>query len=264
MAKHAKRYAKSPINVRKKERRKRKSNNNKIQNILLIIFIIIFFVSGFILLKWFLDTNKSEDTYKELAQEVVSVNEENADENTIDFEKLKSINPDVVAWIKIDGTTINYPVMKTTDNNYYLKKNFYKEYDACGSLFLDYKSNLTDKNIVIYGHNIKRGIMFADLENIANGKLGNNINIELYMPDRKMNFKVFSSYSIDPEDYAINTSITENELDEFKTTLKERSSMDFESEYDNTNQVLTLSTCDRTGKKRVLVHAGLEEIRYNQ
>ena len=106
--------------------------------------------------------------------------------------------------------------------------------------------------------------MFADLENIANGKLGNNINIELYMPDRKMNFKVFSSYNIDPEDYAINTSITENELDEFKTTLKERSSMDFESEHENTNQVLTLSTCDRTGKKRVLVHAGLEEIHYNQ
>ena len=129
MAKHAKRYAKSPIDARKIERRKRKTKINKMQDILLIIVIFIFLVSGFILLKWFLDTNKSEDTYKELAQEVVSVNEENADKNAIDFEKLKSINPDVVAWIKINGTTINYPVMKTTDNNYYLKKNFYKEYD---------------------------------------------------------------------------------------------------------------------------------------
>ncbi len=264
MAKHAKKYARrSPIDAKKLKRRKRKSNNNKIQNVLLILFIVIFLVSGFILLKWFLDTNKSNDTYKELAQEVVNVNEENPDGNKIDFEKLKSINSDVVAWIKIDGTTINYPVMKTTDNNYYLKKNFYKEYDVCGSLFLDYKSNLTDKNIVIYGHNIKRGIMFADLENIANGKLGDNINIELYMPDRKMNFQVFSSYDIDPEDYSINTSIAENELDEFKTTLKTRSSMDFESECDYTNQILTLSTCDRTGKKRILVHAGLQELQYD-
>ena len=105
--------------------------------------------------------------------------------------------------------------------------------------------------------------MFADLENIANGKLGNNINIELYMPDRKMNFQVFSSYDIDPEDYSINTSIAENELDEFKTTLKTRSSMDFESECDYTNQILTLSTCDRTGKKRILVHAGLQELQYD-
>ena len=262
MAKHAKRYAKHTTNAKKSEKRNRKSN--KIQNIVLIIFIIIFLVSGFILLKWFLDTKKSDDKYKELTQEVVSVDEEDSNENIIDFDKLKSINSDVVAWIKIDGTTINYPVMKTTDNNYYLKKNFYKEYDVCGSLFLDYRSNLTDKNIVIYGHNIKRGIMFADLEKVVNGKLGNNIKIELYMPDRKMCFKVFSSYNIDPEDYAINTSITENELDEFKKTLKERSNMEFESEYDNSNQILTLSACDRTGKKRVLVHAGLDEINYNK
>ena len=54
------------------------------------------------------------------------------------------------------------------------------------------------------------------------------------------------------------------ELDEFKKTLKERSSIDFESEYNNSNQILTLSTCDRTGKRRVLVHAGLEEISYNK
>ena len=165
-----------------------------------------------------------------------------------------------MAWIKIKDTSINYPVMQTSDNNYYLKNNFYKEYDNCGSIFLDYKSNLTDKNIVIYGHNIKRGTMFADLENIVSGSLGNDINVELYMPDRKMEFKVFSSYIIDPENYAINTSIKQNELDEFKKTLESRSSIKFESEYKTANQILTLSTCDRTGKKRVLIHAGLEEI----
>lgn len=260
MGKHSKhsRHLKRSKEVRAKGNITKKLT---LQNCLLAIFIIIFIASGAILLNWYIRTGNSEKKYEELASEVISTDNQ---QETIDFEKLKETNSDVIAWIEIDGTTINYPVMKTTDNSYYLTNNFYREYDRCGSIFMDYKSTLTDKNIVIYGHNIKRGIMFADLENIANGKLGNNINIELYMPDRKMSFKVFSSYNIDPEDYAINTSITENELDEFKKILKERSSMDFESEYDNSNQILTLSTCDRTGKKRVLVHAGLEEISYNK
>ena len=147
-------------------------------------------------------------------------------------------------------------------DSYYLTNNFYKEYDRCGSLFMDYKSSFTDKNIVIYGHNIKRGIMFADLENVCNGSLGNDIDVNIYMPDKTMKFKVFSSYSIDPEDYSINTSITQNEFDEFKQTLSKRSKIDFVSDYNGSNQILTLSTCDRSGKRRVLVHAALEEVNY--
>ena len=269
MAKHAKRYAKHSKNANKSNNANKKLKKINFQIILLMIFCVIFIVSGFILLKWYIDTGKSESKYQDLAKQVINnnttnnTNNENVNENNIDFDKLKNINSDVVAWIRINGTTINYPVMKTTDNNYYLTKNFYKEYDVCGSLFLDYKSSFTDKNIVIYGHNIKRGIMFADLENIANGKLGNNIDVEIYMPDRIMNFKVFSSYDIEPEDYSINTFIKDEELEEFKQTLKQRSKIDFENEdYINSSQILTLSTCDRTGKKRALVHAGLNEMQY--
>lgn len=261
---NAKRYAKRFKDAKKSHKKNIILKKIKMQNILLIIFASIFIVSGCILLKWYIDTGRSDDKYKDLAKQVIQVNnsEENTNQDQVDFEKLKSINPDTLAWIKIDGTTINYPVMKTIDNSYYLTKNFYKEYDVCGSLFLDYKSNLTDKNIVIYGHNIKRGIMFSDLEKIVNGKLGNDIDIDLYTPDKMMKFKVFSSYNIEPEDYAINTSIKENDLNEFKETLKQRSEIGFESEYINSNQILTLSTCDRSGKKRVLVHGCLEEVNY--
>ena len=258
MNKHGKHLKSSKIEVNKKMKKK----HLKVQNYLLIIFIIIFIVSGSILLKWYINTGNSKEKYEKLADEVTKVNDEGEENDLIDFEKLKSINSDIVAWIIIDGTTINYPVMQTTDNNYYLSKNFYKEYDRCGSVFLDYKSQFTDKNIVIYGHNIKRGTMFSDLENICNGKLGNNIDINIYMQGKEMRFQVFSSYVIKPEDYSINTSITENEFGDFKQTLLKRSKIDFLSEYNNTNQIITLSTCDRTGKKRILVHAGLEEVKY--
>ena len=73
-------------------------------------------------------------------------------------------------------------------------------------------------------------------------------------------YKVFSSYKSEPEDYAINTSITENEYNEFINELKNRSQTDYGISPNESSQILTLSTCDNTGKKRILVHAKLDEI----
>ena len=265
----AKRYA-SKINSSKKiennihsGRRKenKKSGIPQCQKILLIIFIIIFIISGVILIRWYYNASKAEEKYEELSNEVTKI--ENGEETGIDFEKLKNINPDVVGWIKIDGTTIDYPIMKTTNNEYYLKKDIYNNYEQCGSIFLDYKNspNFTDKNIVIYGHHIKKGIMFADLVKIYDGTLGNDVTVNIYTPEKTMKFKVFSSYETEPEDYSINTNIQENEYNEFTNTLKQRSKIGFNSEFNNSNQILTLSTCDSSGQKRILVHASLEEVK---
>ena len=103
--------------------------------------------------------------------------------------------------------------------------------------------------------------MFADLVKIYDGTLGNDIAINIYTPEKTMEFKVFSSYETEPEDYSINTSIKENEYNEFTNTLKQRSKNDFNGEFNNSNQILTLSTCDSSGQKRILVHASLEEVK---
>ncbi len=241
-------------------KRKKTSKIPKNQRIMLIIFSLIFIISGSILLNWFIRTGQTEKTYQELAEQAIDTNQE---ETSIDFEKLKNINPEVVGWIKIDGTTINYPIMQHMDNTYYLNRNFYKKKDDSGSVFLDYKnqSNFTDKNIVIYGHNIKRGIIFSDLEKIYQGKLKDDVSVNIYTPEKTMKSKVFSSYEIDPENYAINTNVNENEFDQFKQTLSERTKVKFIGNPNESNQILTLSTCDRTGKKRILVHAELEEVK---
>lgn len=264
----AKRYANKTNNLEKRENNihlakrmeGRKDSMPQYQKILLILFIIIFIVSGVVLIRWYYNASKAEEKYEQLSNGVTKVENE---EEVIDFEKLKSINPDVVGWVKIDETTINYPIMQTTNNEYYLKKDIYNNYEQCGSIFLDYKnsSNFTDKNIVIYGHYIKKGIMFADLVKIYDGTLGNDVTVNIYTPEKTMKFKVFSSYETDPEDYSINTSIQENEYNEFINTLKGRSKNNFESEFINSNQILTLSTCDSSGKKRILVHASLDEVK---
>ena len=107
---------------------------------------------------------KQQNDFEEI-QEIVEDNtkEESDSENSIDLYNLYLINNDVVGWIRIEGTNINYPVMQNSE--YYLRRNIYKEYSTYGTPFLaDYCNiNLSD-NLIIYGHHIKSGMMFADLD----------------------------------------------------------------------------------------------------
>ena len=88
-------------------------------------------------------------------------------QNTYNLENLAKINSDVVAWIKIDGTNIDYPVMQNGD--YYLHKNIYKNYSSHGTPYLAYYCNLKkSNNLIIYGHHMKDGTMFSNLEKYKN------------------------------------------------------------------------------------------------
>lgn len=87
------------------------------------------------------------------------------------FTQLYEENPDFVGWLRIPGTKIDYPVMsREGDNNYYLDKNFEQQHDKNGSLILDYRNNIkTDgtagwQNLIIYGHNMRTGVMFGTLK----------------------------------------------------------------------------------------------------
>ena len=89
------------------------------------------------------------------------------------FVKLYEENPDISGWLTIEGTNIDYPVMtRDGDNNYYLKSNFYGEYDRNGLLILDYRCDQTaeGQNMIIYGHNMKTGVMFGTLKRYKDPK----------------------------------------------------------------------------------------------
>ncbi|MCZ0704646.1 SrtB family sortase [Natronobacillus azotifigens] len=80
---------------------------------------------------------------------------------------LVGINKDYVGWINIEDTTVDYPVVKTGDNEFYLSHNFYKQEDFAGAIFMDYRNSMDklDKNLILYGHNMKDGSMFGSLKN---------------------------------------------------------------------------------------------------
>jgi sortase B len=176
----------------------------------------------------------------------------------IDFDKLKEMNKDVVGWIKINNTRINYPVVKGKDNEFYLKHNLKKNWNEAGWIFADYENKFdgTDKNIVIYGHSMKNKTMFGDLSDVLKHDWysnPDNLNITLVYNNMKYTFKIFSAYKIEAEDYYINTHI--NDFADFVNKIKNRSQVNYNTSIKDAEQILTLSTCYDNNNLRLAVHA---------
>ena len=182
----------------------------------------------------------------------------------IGFKSLKEQNSDVVAYIKVNGTNIDYVVVRSKDNSYYLKHNFNKEYNIAGWIFSDYhnKFDETDKNIVIFGHNTKDGSMFGTLKNVLDKSWQenkDNLKILLVTEKDQYIYQVFSTYSIKLEDYYINTEFSND--DEFKKYIEEvksRSNYDYQIEVNEKDKILTLSSCLYDSTRRVVLHAKLK------
>jgi len=195
-------------------------------------------------------------------------NQEQNDEKTkydIDFNALKEQNSDTIAYIKVNNTNIDYIVVKGKDNDYYLKHNFEKKWNTAGWIFADYHNKFddSDKNIVIYGHSMKNGSMFGTLKKVLNKDwYENESNHEVILVTEKETYyyEVFSTYTIEPEDYYINTSFKNNdEFDNFVRKLKSRSIYDYGVKVTGEDKIITLSSCISDGKKRVVLHAKLIE-----
>ena len=244
------------------QRIKNRSIKEIFLNILILLFIIILIISIGCIAKWFMDNKENEEISDKVSQAVIEINE-NKDEEVeykVDFVKLKEINNQIVAYLKVNGTKIEYAVVQAKDNSYYLRKNLDKKYNVGGSIFMDYKNKLdgTDKNIVIYGHNMKNDSMFGTLKNILKEEWYNNeenyiINLTTEKEEKK--YKVFSVYKIKTEDYYIDTEFKENEFEQFINTLKDRSIKDFGTEIDEQDNILTLSTCADNNAYRIVLHA---------
>ena len=127
--------------------------------------------------------------------------------------------------------------------------------------FLDYRNapDFSDRNTVIYGHNIVSGLMFADVSYIYNGILGTDVEIDIYRKDyRLLRYKVVSSYIVDPELYYTTTSFSSDaQYSEFLNAIMSRSSLKTNQTVGVDDTLITLSTCTSDAKQRIVVHAKL-------
>lgn len=114
----------------------------------------------------------------------------------INFEELRRINPDVVAWLVIPGTSIEYPVVQTTDNETYLKKTFDGGANAAGTIFLDYESrrDLAGFHSIVYGHHMKNKTMFTDLIKFKEEEFfKEHREIILYTPEKELHLETVAA-----------------------------------------------------------------------
>lgn len=185
----------------------------------------------------------------------------------VNFDELLNKNPDTVGWIKVEGTKVNYPVVQSDDNDYYLKHAFNGSSNAGGWIFADYRVDFENfgKNTIIYGHNMNNKTMFGSIPSMLNSSYLNNSDnyyIKISTPTSNSVWKVFSIYTTTPEVYYLKTNFRTEPYDKFLNTIKGRSIYDFGIDVTTNDKILTLSTCDNTGTKRVAVHAKMISIEY--
>ena len=182
---------------------------------------------------------------------------------SVDLSELKSINPDTVGWINVGGTNINYPIVQSIDNDFYLSHSFDKSYNDAGWVFMDYRNStsLSDKNTIIYAHSRFDNTMFGTLRNVlSNGWLNNSDNYIVRLSTETENtlWQVFSVYKIPTTSDYLAIDFDDNFLD-FVSMLKERSQFDFNTNVSEDDRILTLSTCYNDTSK-VVMHAKLIKI----
>ncbi len=178
-----------------------------------------------------------------------------------DFEALEAMNPDIVAWIRIEGTGLSYPVVQAADNEYYLDHIFDGTRNRAGCPYLDCKNSpdFTDRCSIIYGHNRRNGAMFAPLLNYTKQSyLDAHPSVTLLLPEGGYTVDIFAVLYADPGEAGSDTSpwrrsFTDREaLDEWAAALAARSIVDC-GDAPSTGRVLTLSTCDNGSNGRFVV-----------
>lgn len=259
---------------------KNKSWFNKFATIFRIISAIIILVCIIQLILWFTENIANKNIQSELIKNIKVVQSESSDDveiikdlgnissskiNKIDLNlsDLKSKNPDTVGWIKINDTVIDYPIVQTNNNTYYLNHNFKKKYNSAGWIFADYRNNFKslDQNTIIYGHNRRNGIMFNDLRDYYNKDLTSNKYITFKAQDNNYIGEIFSVYREKEKNINIPISFdTEDEFDTYIDNLINKSKYDFKTNVDTNHKILTLCTCDNNSTYRILLHAKLVQV----
>lgn len=263
----------------------------------IMLLIVIIAVSSYLLLVESLEEKKQVAEFEEL-EEIVEVSDEtekvqknhenievvpkeennnnnvNANTNTkeeksinvaksIDLQKLYNINSDLVGWIRIDGTNINYPVMQNT--NFYLRKNFYKKYSNCGTPYLAEYCNLkTSDNLILYGHHMNNKTMFSSLNNYKSfNYYKNHQYVKFYTLEDGVTIEntyevIFAfkttAYSEDGFKYSsFYKANSEEQYNEFITKCQELSFYNTGKTASYGDKLITLSTCEYSQKNGRMV-----------
>ena len=222
---------------------------------LTIIFITSFIISVVYIVKNEKEDKKQNEVFEELENIITECQDEPKEkqqEESINLQKLYELNNDFVGWLEIKNTNISYPIMQTENNrkDYYLRKNFYKQYSQLGTPYIaEYCNIKTSDNVIIYGHHIKNNQMFGELEKYKNKEFYNNhkvINFNTIYENADYEIiAVFKTVAYTGfEYYKFANSSSKQEFDTFIEKCKELSFYATEKTAEYNDKLITLSTCE--------------------
>lgn len=256
----------------------------KIENMLVLLFrilsISIIIICLCLLYQWHQNNIANDSIKEELDSFAKFVEEEPLIENNneqvkgqpeesleptliVDFEGLKAKNPDTIGWVKVNNTNIDYSVVQSTDNNYYLKRNFNKQSNGAGWIYADYRCTFDDlsKNTLIYGHNRRNGTMFSNMHLMLDRNWFNDeSNRKFYFSTQSNNYiaEVFSFYSIKESGLTVPTDfVNDEEYQAYINEIKGLSQYQFDVAVGVQDQIITLCTCGNNTNYRILLHGKL-------
>ena len=231
-----------------------------VYTIITILLIGLVLISSYLIFKEKKQNEKQENTFEDLI-EIVEENIENQEERKIDINKLYEENKDIVGWLKIDNTTINYPIMQNiNDPNYYLHRDFYKNYSSYGTPYMAKQCNLNSDNIVIYGHHMKNNKMFGELEKYKSKDFYNNHKIITFTTlEKEYSYEIFAVfkttvYTKNTFRYYENINFENKKMyNDFINICKDKSLYQTGIKIKDKEKLITLSTCEYSNKNSRLV-----------
>lgn len=232
----------------------KKGFSNVLSTILLIVGIGLLIVSGIMFGKTQVEYHAQDVINEELAA-YATVSEKKDEAPVVDWAGLKAVNSQVVGWVQIPGTQVNYPVYQTTDNEHYLHTNAKGEWSIGGQIFMDYQNNpngLVDQQTILYGHHMRNGSMFQHIGAMNDQNTFDKVETIWYVtPTQTYELEPVFTYHTDEDDEEVR-QFNFASVDEFRAYLKDRLSRAVSSRSDaaevlaRADHVLTLFTCNYT------------------
>ncbi len=247
---------KSKHEIKNKDKNKK---SNKILRIVVLIVLILLVIAGTTYIIYnFINNKKDTGTEMQKVLENIKITEPITPEKTemmLKVIELQKQNSDIVGWLQIEGTNINYPVLQGEDNSYYMTHTYNKEYSRNGSIFLDkdYNWELPSANLLMYGHNNKNGTMFEELMNYKEESYyKEHTKIKFITNNEEAEYEIIAAflsrvYYKNEKDvfryyYFINAE-NEQQFNEYVQNSKKDSLYDTGITAQYGDQLLTLSTC---------------------
>lgn len=246
-----------------------------------IILLLIFLGSTYFLISEMMEYKKGNDIYDSIAKMAeipAAPSQEQADviENTsesgqkqaarailaINFEELTKINEDIIGWLAVENTNINYPLLKSKDNQDYLKLAANKVKNNGGSIFVDCRNQVDfkDQHTIIYGHNMKNGSMFGSLKQFVEGDYWkNHSRFYIIKPEGTLEYEIFSAYQTRADSAAYVLDFSGNpSFATFVDLAKKHSQVETSVSVSEHDTIVTLSTCtNKEQMGRYVVHGKL-------